>query len=93
VLVHDGRVWRTRLRQTHQGLDQGYALGIAEELARQHVPRILRDPHASWRREPSGAGQLRFYASRGWSPPVTKGEAHERMTHWFAEQAWRRARR
>jgi ATP-dependent helicase IRC3 len=94
VLVHDGTDWGTRLRQTHQGLDQGYAIGIAEELARQHVPRVLRDPQAAWRRQPASDGQIGFYARRGWpSPPPTKGEANERMTHWFAEQAWRRARR
>lgn len=93
VLVHDGKSWGTRLRQTHQGLPQSYALGIAEEMARQHVPRVLRDPHAVWRTQSPSPGQLAFYARRGWPMPTTKGEASERMTKYFAEQAWRRARR
>lgn len=93
VMAHDGTDWGGRLRQTHQGLTLSYAMGVAEEMARQHVPQVLRDRGAKWRAQNPSAGQLNFYSRRGWPMPATKGEASDRMTRYFAAQAWRRARR
>jgi superfamily II DNA or RNA helicase len=93
VMVHDGKDWGARLERTHHGLSLNYAMGVAEDMARRHVPRVLRDPTARWRTQTPSDGQLAFFAKRGWDPPNTKGEASERMSHWFAAQAWRRARR
>jgi superfamily II DNA or RNA helicase len=93
VMLHDGQDWGVRLRQTHQDLSLSYAMGIAEEMARQRVPRVLRDPRAAWREASPSDGQIAFYRRRGWPTPRTKGEASDRMSHWFAKQAWTRARR
>ncbi|HZA21187.1 MAG TPA: hypothetical protein VFA32_01025, partial [Dehalococcoidia bacterium] len=65
----------------HSALPLGYAMGVAEDFVRKRGARVLADPNAWWRSEPSTEKQL--YRMRQWQlptrPGMTRGEAHDLM--------------
>jgi ATP-dependent helicase IRC3 len=92
-----GTAWQL-IRQTRQGrlvLQRGlsleYAMGVAEDLARQAGAGVLVDARAPWRREPPSAKQAAVLARYGEPVPATRGEAADVLTALFAQR--RRGRR
>jgi superfamily II DNA or RNA helicase len=93
LLEHAGRDFGTRLRVLQSGLDFGYAMGLAEDMARRAVPGVLRDRGTRWRSKPPTERRAAFFARKGWLLPTTDGAAADIQNQYFARLAWQRARR
>lgn len=77
------------------GLDQGYALGVAGDIARELVPPVLLDRNAKWRKrqDPPTDGQMRLLEKWNMGVPETKAEASEMIDVEIARRAWSRTHR
>jgi ATP-dependent helicase IRC3 len=64
------------------GLPLGYAMGAAEDYAREQGAGGLLNPKARWRREPASPKQINWLRWRGRMVPdgLTKGQASDIMT-------------
>jgi hypothetical protein len=64
------------------GLTLGYAMGAAEDYAREQGAGGLLNPRARWRSEPASVKQIGFLRWRRWPVPhgLTKGEVHDIIT-------------
>lgn len=93
VLQHPGRDFGARLHVLQTDLDFGYAMGLAEDLARRSVPEVLRTRDTRWRSRPPTERRAAFFARKGWALPGSDGEAADIQNHYFARLAWSRARR
>jgi hypothetical protein len=93
VLHHPGRHFGVRLSVVQSNLDFGYAMGLAEDMARRSVPHVLRARDTRWRSRPPTERRRAYFAHKGWAVPTTDGEAADFQNQYFARLAWSRARR
>jgi superfamily II DNA or RNA helicase len=85
--------WNPRVQVVHDDLDFGYATGIAEDVARQYVPEVLRDRDKAWRAYAPSPKQINQFAKKGWALPTTRGAALDFATRQYAHAAWTKARK
>lgn len=71
------------------GLDQGYAMGYAEDFARKSGAGALIDPAAAWRQRPPSEKQIATMRKMrlAWTTATTQGEASDMIAATIA--AWK----
>jgi ATP-dependent helicase IRC3 len=101
VLAPDENLWNVQQIAQGQGavlatgLDLGYAMGVAEDIARQSQVERLIDPEAAWRQHPASEKQIALLKRNRIKvrPDMTKGEAADLLTVVFANSTPRQVAR